>query len=265
MRNLIAALVSLVVGLGLGLGYAWGISPAANKDASPAALSAEHKAAYVRLAAQAFAAEGDVARARARLAAAGETDAAPQIAAMAQQAAAAGENPQTVRALAALASALGAGPMTATPVPSPAATATPGKTSVPTASPHPSVTPYLLPTHLPTPTSPGAFGFSGKQLLCDPNLKQPLIQVLTLGASGEPISGVEVIVKWAGGADHFFTGLKPELGQSYGDFAMQPDTDYTVYLSSNASLAVAGLAVETCTGNEGQTFPGSWRVVFSHP
>jgi hypothetical protein len=265
MRQLIAALVSLGVGVGLGLGYAWGIKPAASRDTSPASLSAEHKVAYVRLVAQAFAAEADVERARARLAATGETNTAPQIAALAQQAAASGENAQTVRALAALASALGAGPMTATPVPVPSAAPTLRNTPEPSASPRPTVTPYLLPTHPPTPTPPGAFGFSGKRLVCDASLKQPLIQVLTLGASGEPVPGVEVIVRWDGGTDHFFTGLKPELGQSYGDFAMKPDTDYTVYLASNASLAVAGLAVETCTGNEGQTFPGSWQVVFSHP
>jgi hypothetical protein len=76
---------------------------------------------------------------------------------------------------------------------------------------------------------------------------------------------VQVMVKWEGGTGHFFTGLKPELGQGYGDFVMQPDVAYTVYLASNASQAVAGLAVETCTGGEGQTFPSSWQVVFSQP
>jgi hypothetical protein len=72
-------------------------------------------------------------------------------------------------------------------------------------------------------------------------------------------------VKWTGGTDHFFTGLKPELGPGYGDLAMQPDVDYTVYLASNPSVAVAGLSTETCTGTEGQTFPGSWQLVFSQP
>ena len=43
----------------------------------------------------------------------------------------------------------------------------------------------------------------------------------------------------------------------------KPDVDYTVALASNPSSAVAGLTVETCTGNDGQTFPGTWQLVFS--
>jgi hypothetical protein len=127
------------------------------------------------------------------------------------------------------------------------------------------VTPYLLPTRPPTPTPPGSFGFSGKRLVCDISLKQPLIQVLTLGAAGEPVPGVEVLVAWSGGSDHFFTGLKPELGLGYGDFVMRPDVAYTVALASSPASAVAGLTIETCTSNEGQTYPGTWQLVFSQP
>ena len=265
MKLLIWAVLSLLVGLGLGLGYAWGIHPAAYKDTSPASLSAENQAAYVRLVARALAADRDVERARARLAELGEASSPARIAALAQQAAASGESAQTVRALAALASALGAGPMTPTPLASPTVTPTVTQTPIPTETPRPTVTPYLLPTHAPTLTPPGAFEVSGKRLVCDANFKQPLIQVLTLGASGAPVPGVEMLVTWAGGSDHFFTGLKPELGFGYGDFAMQPDVDYTVAVASNPSLVVAGLRVETCTGTEGQTFAGTWQVVFSQP
>jgi hypothetical protein len=265
MKLLIWSVFSVLVGVGLGLAYAWGINPAAYKDTTPASLSTDNKAAYVRLAAGALAADGNVARAKARLAALGEPNSAARIAALAQQAAAAGESAQTVRALAGLASALGAGPVTPTPPASPTVTPTETQTPTPTNTPRPTVTPYLLPTHPPTLTPPGAFGFSGKRLICDANLKQPLIQVLTLGANGEPVSGVEVLVTWAGGSDHFFTGLKPELGQGYGDFAVKPDVDYTVALASNPSSAVAGLAVASCTDNEGQTYLGSWQVVFSQP
>ncbi len=263
MKLVIWSVLSLLVGLGLGLGYAWGINPAAYKDTSPASLSAEHKAAYVRMVAGALAVDGNVERAKARLAMLGESNSGARIAALAQQAAASGENAQTVRALAGLASALGAGPMTPTPAASPTTTPTVTQTLTPTLTPRPSVTPYLLPTHAPTLTPAGAFGFSGKRLICDANIKQPLIQVLTLGASGEPVAGVEVLVTWTGGSDHFFTGLKPELGLGYGDFAMKPEVDYTVALASNPSMAVAGLTVETCPGSDGQTFPGTWQVVFS--
>jgi hypothetical protein len=263
MKLLIWAVLSLLVGLGLGLAYAWGINPAAYKDTSPASLSPEYKAAYVRLVAGAMAADGNVDRARARLADLGGSNSAARIAALAQQAAASGESVQTVRALAALASALGARPMTPTPLASPTVTPTVTQLSTPTNTPRPTVTPYLLPTRPPTLTPPGAFGFSGKRLICDASFKQPLIQVLTLGASGEPVPGVEVLVTWSGGSDHFFTGLKPELGLGYGDFAMTPDVDYTVALASNPSMAVAGLTVGACPASGGQTFPGTWQVVFS--
>jgi hypothetical protein len=264
-RNLVVAVVGLAVGLGLGLLYAWGISPVAYKDTTPASLGAANKAAYLRLVAQAYVVEGNLDRARSRLAALGEPSPAPQIAALAQQAAAAGENAQTVRALAALASALGAGPQTPTAAPTPTARPTATRAPTPTSTPRPTVTPYLLPTHAPTLTPPGVFMFSGKRLICDANLKQPLIQVLTVGTGGEPVPGVEVIVKWADGNDHFFTGLKPELGPGYGDFVMQPNVDYTVYLASNPAAAVAGLTTEMCTGTEGQTYSGSWQLLFSQP
>ena len=117
MKKLILAVVGLLAGIGLGLLYAWGINPVAYKDTSPASLRPEHKADYLRMVAQAYVVEGNVDRARARLAALNETSPAPHIAALAQQAAAAGENAQTVRALAALASALGAGPQTPTSAP----------------------------------------------------------------------------------------------------------------------------------------------------
>ena len=267
MKNLVVAVVGLVAGLGLGLLYAWGINPVAYKDTTPASLRAAHKADYVRMVAQAYVVEGNLDRARARLAALGEASPAPQIAALAQQAAAAGENGQTVQALAALASALGAGPQTPTAAPTPTARPTATRPPTPTPTPRPTVTPYLLPTHAPTLTPPGAFVFSGKRLLCDINLKQPLIEVLTVGTGGNPVSGVEVIVKWADGSDHFFTGLKPDLGPGYGDFAMQVDVDYTVYLASNPSVAVVGLttAKDSCTGTDQQGYPGSWQVLFTQP
>ena len=168
-------------------------------------------------------------------------------------------------ALAGLAAALGAGPVTPTPQATPTVTPTPTLTPTPTNTPRPTVTPYLLPTHPPTPTVPGAFGFSGKRLLCDPNSKQPLIQVLTLGATGVPVPGVEVRVTWADGSDRFFTGLKPELGVGYGDFVMKPLVDYAVALAATPDSVVAGLTAETCTDVDGQTFPGSWQIVFSQP
>ena len=71
-------------------------------------------------------------------------------------------------------------------------------------------------------------------------------------------------VVWDQGSDQFFTGLKPELGAGYADFNMQPGIAYTVELPGSSAL-VTGLELEACTGEQGQSFNGSWLLVFSQP
>jgi hypothetical protein len=244
-----------------------------------------------------------VERARARLALVAEGDPAVAAAAIAQRAAADGAAPEAVRALAALAADLGARPgVTPTATPSPVvATATeratgrpgagtpsppPGETltpepsaTLPTPTPPdtatftpaptdtalPTITPRLLPTRTPTPTPLGTFLFASQQQVCDPALGEPLIQVVTQDRSGEQIGGAEVIVEWAEGFDHFFTGLKPELGAGYGDFSMAPGVEYTVHLAASPGARVGPLVAEICTGASGEEFPGAWRLVFRQP
>jgi hypothetical protein len=102
----------------------------------------------------------------------------------------------------------------------------------------------------------------GRQLICDPDLVPPVIQVIAEDAAGGPVPGLEVFVTWDGGLDHFFTGLKPELGLGYADFVMTPGVDYTVHLAESPAASAPGLAVTDCTGSSGEVFPGSWRVSF---
>ena len=277
MKNRLLAVAGFALGLGAGLLYAWGIRPAQYTDTNPASLRADYKADYIQLVAQSFVVDGDIERARARLAVLGEADPARTVTALAQRAAASGGDPEAVRSLAALASALGARPVTPTLFPlgetqrpaTPEATLTaePTLTPEPTLSRLPTATPIPqgVPIQPPTPTLPGAFAFVGRQPVCDPKLPQPLIQILALDASGVPVPGVEVIVEWGGGFDHFFTGLKPELGSGYGDFAMTEGVDYTVRLAANPAEAINGLRVETCTDTGGKQFLGSWLLVFRQP
>jgi hypothetical protein len=102
-------------------------------------------------------------------------------------------------------------------------------------------------------------------LICDPKIKQPLIQVLVLDAGGNPVPGVEVVVEWPNGFDHFFTGLKPELGAGYGDFAMREEVDYTIRLASYPAVTVSGVHVQSCSAEGSPAFPGSWKLTFSQP
>jgi hypothetical protein len=88
-----------------------------------------------------------------------------------------------------------------------------------------------------------------------------LIQVVTLDRGGAPIPGVEILVEWAGGQEHFFTGLKPELGAGYGDFVMAAGETYAVH-PANSPAAVAGsLRIPECPAGGA----GSWRLVFQQP
>jgi hypothetical protein len=101
-------------------------------------------------------------------------------------------------------------------------------------------------------------------MVCDQQLAEPLIQVRVLDASGNEVPGAEILVVWDTGQDRFFTGLKPELGEGYADFTMTPGTTYTVQLAQ-ADIPVTGIQSEECTNEEGDTFAGSWLLVFVQP
>lgn len=265
MKWLFGFLLCMALGVGAGVFYAWVISPVKYTDTSPISLRADYKAEYIQLVAEAYAADQDIGRARARLSLLGEVNLSQTVTALAQRTAGSGGDPQTVKALSALAMALGVKPASPTPrstlvTPTPTLTPTPTPTRLPTA------TPQLLPTRAPTATPIGAFQPSSQEFVCDNRLTHPLIQVFTVDASGVPIAGVEVIVEWSEGTDRFFTGLKPELGAGYGDFAMQADTDYVVRLAASPAAVFSGLnATGQCDDGTGRKFPGSWQVTFRQP
>jgi hypothetical protein len=95
-------------------------------------------------------------------------------------------------------------------------------------------------------------------------LGEPLLQIQALDAAGNPVPGVEVIVNWEGGEEHFFTGLKPEIGLGYADFAMSPGTAYTLRLTE-VGEPVTDLIPSECEADSGDRFWGAWKVVFAQP
>ncbi|MBI1865988.1 MAG: HD-GYP domain-containing protein, partial [Nitrospirae bacterium] len=48
---------------------------------------------------------------------------------------------------------------------------------------------------------------------------------------------IEIVVVWDAGEDHFFTGLKPELGQGYADFTMTEGVSYTLRLAEPFTMS----------------------------
>lgn len=121
-----------------------------------------------------------------------------------------------------------------------------------------------LPT-LTTTTAPGArLALKSRTPICDPELGEALIQVEAQDAAGEPVPGVELIVSWQGGEDHFFTGLKPELGLGYADFTMTPGVEYTLRLGAGGE-PVTDLKPAECQADGGERYWGSWRLIFTQP
>jgi len=260
-----AALLGLIVGLGLGLLYAYVIDPVDVADTTLASLRVEYKAEMTQLIADAYAVDGDLERARARLVALSQGDPIQAVIALAQRAATSGADPSRVQTLANLALALGAPPAlvlsaggsTAIPI------FTPTPTLEPTPTPIPTATPIPLPTRPPSPTPPGRFQLATTETFCL-TAPQPLLQVIAQDSAGNGVPGVEVIVEWAGGQDRFFTGLKPELGLGYGDFVLEPNLDYTVRLTSDPA-AEYPVRSEPCADPNGRQTATTVQLIFRQP
>jgi hypothetical protein len=83
--------------------------------------------------------------------------------------------------------------------------------------------------------------------------------VMVLNAEGQQQPNVELLVRWSGGDDHFYTGLKPEIGPGYADFALAKDQTYQVVVVGAESQVAQGIVADTC---EGKGYLASWQVVF---
>lgn len=284
-------LTGFVIGAVLGLVYAWLISPQQTPDTSPASLQPEFKDQYRAMIAAAFVATGNLPRAEARLALLGESDSVIALSEQAQRTLGEGGSPIEAQALGLLAVALGqdesaalptqifsptpTGVQNSSPTPQPADTnvaseptstepaplptdQTPQATStiVSTATP--------LPTRTPTATSGSPFVLQSNTFVCDPDLPNPLIQVIAEDTDGDPLPGEEIITSWDDREDHYFTGLKPELGLGYADYLMTPGIVYQVSMSGGGQI-VPDITPAECETEAGQRYWGSWLLVFSRP
>ncbi len=293
-------LTGIVVGAALGLAYSWVVSPVRYVDAPPYALRADYKDDYRAMVAMAYLYSHDLLRAEGRLAQLKDDHSAQDIALQAQRALAEGRPPQEVSALNALADAL-SGSVPATPVNSPPTqqatfipstgefTPTPlivttsdstatalaiaqliTSTAVLSGTPvafEPSV-PLLTstprPTLTPSPTQGSPFVLQETRLVCDVSQVAPLIQVELRDAAGQPVPGVEMLVTWQTGSDHFFTGLQSEIGLGYGDFVITPGVTYSIQPAGGGQL-VSDLTASECVAEDGSHFWGAWYLVFAQP
>lgn len=288
----------LILGAALGLVYAWLIAPHTYADTSPASLQAEFKDQYRAMVALAYLANGNYARAQARLELLKDVDPIQALNEQAQHGRSEGAAPREAQALGLLAVSLGQG---GPPASSTSITQSPVLTSTPTENPQPSPTdsPTLpspdpptqtvpadtpvagttespavsrtlratgtpLPTRTPTPTPGAPFVLKDQTFICDSNLDGPLLIVLAESNTGQALSGVEVIVNWEGGEDHFFSGLKPDLGLGYADFAMTPGMVYSLRLADGGQ-PISDLTPAECETPRGERYWGAWQLLFTRP
>ena len=281
-------LLTLLIGLGLGLAYAWLISPLRVVDADPIALRADFKDNYRAAIAAAYAATGNLPRAKARLSLLGDSNSTDTLNSQAQRLLASGESAQADQ-LAALALALEHGTLPAITSTSTSINSLANNTaSAPTLPPPPpdiplqftktpqSIetqnfdtpsavnTPTPRPTHTLVPTAGAPFALITQDTLCDTNLPDGLLQVFVFNSKHRQVSGAKIIVNWDGGEEQFFTGLKPEIGNGYADFSMSPNLTYTVRLAAGSDIAT-GLTAPACQTPTGEAFFGSLKLTFQQP
>ena len=268
--------LGLLLGLGGALYYTWIFNPVVLVDASPARLSPEYRAEYILLVSQNLAIDNDLERAQERLAALDEVNVTQTVSALLEQFVRERRPASHIAAIANLAQKLGVESQAVAlfaptpsgglpPSPTPTATSAPTEPALAANKPSPVPSPTLIPTAVPTATpeptatSQPNYRLLNQQQVCEDEAA-PLIEVITFDALLVPLAGVEVLVRWEGGSDHFVTGFKPEQGEGYGDFTMTADTSYTVQLV-DGSPEIGDLRVETC---DATGLPGGWRLTFQN-
>jgi hypothetical protein len=289
-NNTLHIILALLLGLGLGLIYAWMISPVTYVDASPAILRVDFKDQYRSVIAASYASTYNLPRASERLKLLGDNDPVGELSAQAQRMLAAGEPFEDVRPLAQLATDLQQGfasaPITNVPIVEIVNTPTLETPFVeptifltetfvfdePTLSfeqtlvipEQPLTTSTPRPTSRPDPAAGEPFTLVGQDTVCDPSLKEGLLQVILMDSRRRQVPGIKIIVTWNQGEDNFFTGLKPELGNGYADFFMQADTIYSVRVVEGGSF-VPNITAPSCTDPNGATYMGGLLLTFQQP
>lgn len=249
-------LLALAVGIAGGLGYAWLLDPIESYESTPDALRLEDKYVYLALIGDLYSAGGDLARAESGLAAIGIEADGPVLAGLIESYLDAGGRPDDVRGLARLAEASGASGgvlkvffLEPTASPEPTASATPEQ--VPSPTPWPTLTPAMT------------FALAEQTAICAEPGKQGSIRVWVRDVEGNGMPGVEVVVTWSTGQDRFFTGLRPQEGKGYADFAMTPQVEYEVALAGFRGDTAQGLSSALSAGVcPTDTIALDWRLAF---
>lgn len=244
--------LAVIAGLGAGLLYTWVLDPVEYYDSAPADLYIDDKLVYLALIGDIYAHDGNLAQAKARLTKVGIKAEGQTLAALIEHYLDGGGRPEDVRNLARLAADLGAqgGVLLVFDT---LATPTPTATTVPAAQPGSPA----------TPTPEPAFHLVEQTRLCAAPGQAGKIAVWVHDAEGNQLPGLEIVVSWPQGQDHFFTGLRPELGPGYADFEMKAGTKYEVTLAGFRGEVATGLAPDLSPGLcPTGTLAVNWKLTF---
>jgi hypothetical protein len=269
-------MIGLIIGFAGALYYAWIIEPVSYIAASPARLSDEFKEEYILLVSQSFAADGNWEEAQRRFAELDDPEIANTVTEQLERYLRRGEPVRIMQNMAVVAERLGSrssavavfvpvdvGPSIVTRTQQsalPTSTLLPTPTSTIRSTRTVPLTP--TPPEKPSQTPIPVYRLLKQEKICRRNNPLPIIEVVVYDAFLEPIPGVEILVNWDGGTDHFFTGYHPDKGPGYGDFTMEPEISYTVELADGSSTA-KGVQIENC-GTVMGGLAGGWRLTFQN-
>jgi hypothetical protein len=90
------------------------------------------------------------------------------------------------------------------------------------------------------------------------------MQISVVDSRHHQMPGVEIIITWDGGEEHFFSGFKPEIANGYADYMMQPNVTYTVRIAESGT-PVPNLVAPSCTDSNGQKYTGGLHLTFQQP
>jgi len=144
----------------------------------------------------------------------------------------------------------------------------PTPTLRPPASKTPTPPGTIQPTEIPTPVAVGAtqapsqdFELVGLNTFCSTEIVG-VIEVRVVNFDFQELPGQPIRVRWTNGESTFYTGLKPERGDGYADFDMEPGLAYTIEMPGLSDPSSSPITADECFTEDGASSVKSWRVTF---
>jgi hypothetical protein len=98
-----------------------------------------------------------------------------------------------------------------------------------------------------------------QQRFCERGEGSDLLRVNVYDGEGKPLPSVELLVRWTGGEDRFFTGLKPDVSPGYADYDLATGGSYQVGVIGTESDVAQGISGGDCTDELARVV---WEVEF---